>query len=104
MRVSPHAPQFALAKPPKAWLSWEGCQLARVHAERAVAEATDPAEARAHVRSCCLLTILTALPPDRVGVYRKLQLGTTLKRAVCGGGWQIDLATRDAHSARWRGF
>ena len=45
-----------------------------------------------------LLTWLTVVPPDRVGVARKLQLGVTLKpSAAGGGGFELDLSTPDAH-------
>ena len=44
-----------------------------------------------------LLTWLTVVPPDRVGVARKLQLGVTLKPAAGGGGFELDLRTPDAH-------
>ena len=45
-----------------------------------------------------LLTWLTVVPPDRVGVARKLQLGVTLKPgAAGGGGFELDLSTPDAH-------
>ena len=46
-------------------------------------------------RVCCVLKLFTSLPPDRVRVYRELQLGGTLK-ALDDGGYQIDLG-RDAH-------
>ena len=48
------------------------------------------------MRGVCLLKLLTALPPDRVGVYRKLRLGSTL-RALGDGSYQIDLSERGAH-------
>ena len=45
-----------------------------------------------------LLTWLAVVPPDRVGVARKLQLGVTLKpSAAGGGGFELDLSTPDAH-------
>ena len=42
------------------------------------------------------------VPPDRVGVARKLQLGVTLKPTATsaaggGGGFELDLRTPDAH-------
>ena len=38
------------------------------------------------------------MPPNRVGVARKLQLGVTLKpSAAGGGGFELDLSTPDAH-------
>ena len=44
-----------------------------------------------------LLTWLTVVPPDRVGVARKLQLGVTLKPSAAGDGFELDLSTPDAH-------
>jgi len=41
------------------------------------------------------LTWLTSVPPDRVAVARKLQLGVTLKPTPAG--FDLDLSTPDAH-------
>ena len=43
-----------------------------------------------------LLVWLTSVPPDRVAVARKLQLGVTLIPTT-GGGFNLDLSTPDAH-------
>jgi len=54
--------------------------------------------ARVRLFDAALLTWLTVVPPDRVGVARKLQLGVTLKpSAAGGGGFELDMATPDAH-------
>ena len=53
------------------------------------------AGARARLFDAALLTWLTAVPPDRVGVARKLQLGGTLKPTAAG--FELDLRTPDAH-------
>ena len=52
--------------------------------------------ARTRLFDAALLTWLTVVPPDRVGVARKLQLGVTLK-PTAGGGFELDLSTPDAH-------
>ena len=52
--------------------------------------------ARARLFDAALLTWLTVVPPDRVGVARQLQLGVTLK-PTAGGGFELDLRTPDAH-------
>ena len=39
---------------------------------------------------------LTSVPPDRVAVARKLQLGVT-PIPTAGGGFNLDLSTPDAH-------
>ena len=91
--------KFDAAHPPKAWLDWEACQRARLRAEKAIAARGDDAPAPERlslVRDCCLLKVLTALPPDRVGVYRTLKLGGSLK-ARGNGAYQIDLSERGAH-------
>ena len=49
------------------------------------------------VTRAALLTWLTVVPPDRVGVARKLQLGVTLKHSTAAGGFELDLSTPDAH-------
>ena len=62
-------------------------------------------EGDARLRRLCfdaaLLTWLTSVPPDRVGVTRQLRLGVTLKptaaAAEAGGGFELDLSTPDAH-------
>ena len=60
--------------------------------------------ARTRLFDAALLTWLTVVPPDRVGVARKLQLGVTLKPTTSttsaaggGGGFELDLRTPDAH-------
>jgi integrase len=90
--------KFNVTTPPKAWLTWEECQRARLRAERAADsfEGDDDAERLSLVRDAALLKLLTALPPDRVGVYRQLQLGGSLK-ALGGGSFQIDLGERGSH-------
>ena len=89
--------KFRVSLPPKSWLTWEECQIARLRSEKALAKykGSDAAEKLSLVRSCCLLKLLTAIPPDRVRVYRELQLGGSLK-AAGGGSYKIDLE-RGAH-------
>ena len=53
--------------------------------------------ARTRLFDAALLTWLTVVPPDRVGVARKLQLGVTLEPTAGGGGFELDLRTPDAH-------
>ena len=42
------------------------------------------------VRDAAALSLLSLIPPDRVGCIRKLRLGHTLKKKE-GGGWKMDL-------------
>ena len=84
---------------PKAWLDWAAVLTARARAVRAYKlrkEEGGPG-ARARLFDAALLTWLTVVPPDRVGVARKLQLGVTLKPSAAGGGFELDLSTPDAH-------
>ena len=89
--------KFSVAVKPKAWLDWASCQRSRVAAEKALTEykGSDAHAKLALTRSMCLLRVLTCMPPDRVGVYRQLQLGGTLKSVE--DGYQLDLSLPDAH-------
>ena len=60
--------KVAIAKAPKAWLTWEQCQQARLRSEQAVAfyEGANAREKLTLARVCCVLKLFTALPPDRV--------------------------------------
>ena len=90
--------KFNTARPPKAWLDWTGCQRARLSAEKALVgyDGECPARRLELSRNACLLKLLTSMPPDRVGVFRVLTMGGTLKR-VDGDGFQIDLSEPGAH-------
>ena len=56
-----------------------------------------PAAKRSLLRDAAALSLLSLIPPDRVGCIRKLRLGHTLKRKQ-GGGWKMDLSKqRDGH-------
>ena len=77
---------------------WSAVLTARARAVREYElhkEEAGPA-ARTRLFDAALLTWLTVVPPDRVGVARKLQLGVTLK-PTAGGGFELDLSTPDAH-------
>ena len=48
------------------------------------------------LRDATAISLLSLVPPDRVGLIRKLRLGHTLKRRE--GGWRLDLTkARDGH-------
>ena len=50
------------------------------------------------LHDCCLLTLLTYQPPDRVRLMRTLQLGTSLERVGLGGeGFQLNVSSPSAH-------
>jgi hypothetical protein len=81
------------------WLEWEDVQKARVAAMIKLSDAQTgtPATKRTLLRDAAALSLLSLIPPDRVGCIRKLRLGHTLKRKQ-GGGWSIDLSKqRDGH-------
>ena len=85
---------------PKAWLDWAAVLTARARAVREYElhkEEEGGPGARTRLFDAALLTWLTVVPPDRVGVARKLQLGVTLKPSAAGGGFELDLSTPDAH-------
>jgi hypothetical protein len=97
--------KYSVTKPPKAWMSWEECQQSRLRCEQAYERIKDGENVReklATARACALLVLLTALPPDRVAVYRRLKIGDSLKAAVGGSDsaprYQVDLSERGAHS------
>ena len=71
---------------------WEEVQKARVAAMVKLASATTGTAAEKFaLRDACAISLLSLIPPDRVGIIRKLRLGHTLKKKGCGG-WAIDLS------------
>ena len=76
------------------WIDWADVQKARVEAvKRSEAQRGDVKL----LRDAATLSLLSLIPPDRVGLVRKLRLGHTLKKAG-GGGWRLDLTKqRDGH-------
>ena len=90
--------KFSAAKP-KAWLDWPAVLTARARAvsQYELRKEEGGPGARARLFDAALLTWLTVVPPDRVGVARKLQLGVTLKPTAATGGFELDLRTPDAH-------
>jgi len=85
------------SKKPAAWLDWSqvltGC--ARAVREYEHRKNDEGGDARKRLFDAALLTWLTSVPPDRVAVARKLQLGVTLKPTA--SGFDLDLSTPDAH-------
>ena len=80
------------------WIEWDDVHKARRTAmERLRAHAGDYAGKRALLRDAAAISLLSLIPPDRVGLIRKLRLGHTLKRAA-RGGWRLDLTKqKDGH-------
>jgi len=84
------------------WLEWEDVQKARLAAVKKVASTIAGSSARrSALRDAAALSLLSLIPPDRVGIIRKLRLGHTLKKKA-GGGWALDLSKqRDGHKTRY---
>jgi len=85
------------------WLSWDECQATRLRCEQAyerIKDGENTSEKISTARSCTLLKLLTALPADRVAVYRLLKLGGSLKAVGDDEHprYTIDLSERGAHS------
>ena len=74
------------------WLTWEDVQKTRVTALEKLGEAEwgTYEEKRFALRDAAAISLLSLIPPDRVGCIRKLRLGHTLKRKD-GGGWKVNL-------------
>ena len=89
---------FHVSKKPKGWLDWSDCNKGRAAAERALESGKDLDAATKFklTRDVCLMRLLTGVPPDRVGVYRLLKLGSTLK-ATEDGGYQVELNEAGQH-------
>ena len=85
-------------KPP-AWLDWAQVQTARARAvrlyESAAKEGEAPGTLHKRLFDATLLTWLTSVPPDRVGVSRLLRLGDTLKPTATG--FDLDLSRPGQH-------
>ena len=77
--------KFSLAEKPAGFLDWDAVQRVRAAAETALRAAKTDAAKLKGVRDVTVLRLLADQPPDRVGVTRTLQLGSTLKRAMCVG-------------------
>ena len=79
-----------------AWCSWQDVQDCRLRAMQRLGMA-NAANKRAFCKDAAALSMLSLIPPDRVGVIRKLRFGHTLKKLE-GGGWGLDLRNvRDSH-------
>ena len=78
------------------WATWEQVQQARVKAVELLNASDSASQHLSLLRDACAISLLSLVPPDRVGLIRKLRLGHTLKRRE--GGWRLDLTRqRDSH-------
>jgi hypothetical protein len=90
--------EYKFTSKPVAWLDWEQVQTARGRAVRQYEhyEGQGTAmEQRTRLFDATLITWLTSVPPDRVGVTRQLCLGDTLKPTRAG--YNLDLSKPNAH-------
>jgi hypothetical protein len=81
------------------WIEWDAVQMARVASIKKLELVVGGTSAamRNALRDATALSLLSLIPPDRVGCIRKLRLGFTLKKKD-GGGWMMDLSKqRDGH-------
>ena len=80
------------------WCTWDQVQQARVKAVELL-NASSGGNTPQYVsllRDTTAISLLSLVPPDRVGLIRKLRFGHTLKRRE--GGWRLDLTkARDGH-------
>ena len=84
------------------WITWPQVQQTRVAAMTALGAlpaSTTPPQRRTALKEAAMISLMSLLPPDRVGVIRRLRLGHTLqRREESGGGWRLNLSRRaDGH-------
>ena len=81
------------------FIEWADVQRTRLNAMKALGEMPTNATAtqrKVALQQAALLSLMSLIPPDRVGVIRKLRLSHSLVRRP-GGGWRIDLTKRGSH-------
>ena len=88
--------KFSLAEKPTGFLDWDAVQRVRAAAETALLAARTDAAKLKGVRDVTVLRLLADQPPDRVGVTRTLQLGSTLRRKD-DGSYELDINQQGAH-------
>jgi hypothetical protein len=97
------------AKRSEHWLSWAEAQTARIKAckEYKRYRATNPAGWRKKAKLCraaLLVSLMTTVAPDRVGVIRQLKVHSSLCQDDDSGIWYVDLRDcprQHKTSARW---
>ena len=83
------------------WISWEEAQRARISAEQKYKSLPSAPHAKKTqaLREWLAIGLFTLMPPDRVGVIRKLRLNMSLKRSKGGAGFELDLTQQRAHKS-----
>lgn len=96
--------QQLYAKKPANWLDWDKAQEARVKC----AEAWSKARTLSHdakvalLKEYLVLLFHTVMPPDRVGIVRKLRWNATLKRDA-PGAYRLDMTQARFKNSRFYG-
>ena len=92
------------AKKPDNWLDWEKAQEARVKCAAAWAKAGSLSYDRkvALLKEYLVLLFHTVMPPDRVGIVRKLRWNATLKRDA-PGAYRLDMTEARFKNSRFYG-
>ena len=83
-------------------ITWPEVQQTRVNAVNAFNALVEPSwkQRLTALMQVVMIAFMSLLPPDRVGVVRRLRYKHTLVKRS-GGGWRLDLSARkDGHSAR----
>ena len=86
------------------FISWPDVQQTRVNAIAAFNALVNPSwkQRLTALSQVVMIAFMSLLPPDRVGVVRRLRFKHTLVRRE-SGGWRLDLSSRkDGHSTRAR--
>ena len=81
------------------WITWPEVQETRVKAIAAYNALAIPTHKQrlTALKEAVMISFMSLLPPDRVGVVRRLRFKHTLVRRA-GGGWRLDLSQRkDGH-------
>ena len=81
------------------FISWEDVQRTRLSAVETLntlPESATATQRKTAMQQAALISLMSLIPPDRVGVVRKLRLSHTLVRRE-SGGWRIDLTKRGSH-------
>ena len=82
------------------WITWPEVQQTRVNAITAYNALVGPSPKQrlTALSQVVMIAFMSLLPPDRVGVVRRLRFKHTLIQRE-GGGWRLDLSARkDGHS------
>ena len=102
--------QQLYARKPANWLEWDKAQEARVKCEEAWAKAGSLSHDKrvALLKELLVLQFHTVMPPDRVGIVRKLRWGMTLKQDAAPtstecGAYRLDMTEARFKNSRFYG-